>query len=97
MLYPPEPSLPLEAPQFEPRPKDQHGVLRQIRVDAMMPLLRALEAPPLRGVLGGIALALATASASAPDGPAQVAEAALAWVDRESAVGAGAPADRAFW
>lgn len=44
-------------------------------------MLRVFEAPPSRGSLDWIALALAHAPAAAADGPAKVAEAALVRVD----------------
>ena len=44
-------------------------------------MLRVFEAPPLRGSLDWIALALAHAPAAAADGPAQIAEMALVSVD----------------
>ena len=66
----------------EPVLKDLHDPLGEIKVDATLALLRASEALPPRGSLDWVALALANASASAADGPAQVAEPTLARVDR---------------
>ena len=74
--------LPFAAPQPEPVFKDLHDPLGEIKIDATLALLRASEALPPRGSLDWVALALANASASAVDRPAQVAETTLARVDR---------------
>jgi hypothetical protein len=58
-----------------------HDLLREKYVDATLAMLRVFEAPPSRGSLDWLALALARAPAPAADGPAKVAETALVRVD----------------